>query len=89
MSEQQTGFEEAVQVGTASASHIKSLKTISNFCKNCKRRCHWRASWSRYWCRTFKPTHGNKNNCHNHWNPYAADFIYPHAARAYFRSTDQ
>ena len=33
MSEQQTGFEEAVQVGTASASHIRSLKTISTFCE--------------------------------------------------------
>ena len=36
MSEQQTGFEEAVQVGTASASHIKSLKTISTFAKTAK-----------------------------------------------------
>lgn len=36
MSEQQTGFEEAVQVGTASASHIRSLKTISTFAKTAK-----------------------------------------------------
>lgn len=36
MSEQQTGFEEAVQVGAASASHIRSLKTISTFAKTAK-----------------------------------------------------
>ena len=36
MSEQQTGFDEAVQVGTFAASHIKSLKTISTFSKTTK-----------------------------------------------------
>ena len=36
MSEQQTGFDEAVQVGTSAASHIKSLKTISTFAKTAK-----------------------------------------------------
>lgn len=36
MSEQQTGFEKAVQVGSASASHIRSLKTISTFAKTAK-----------------------------------------------------
>lgn len=36
MSEQQNGFDEAVQVGTSTASHIKSLKTISLFAKTAK-----------------------------------------------------
>lgn len=36
MSEQQTGFEEAMQVGAVSASHIRSLKTISTFAKTAK-----------------------------------------------------
>lgn len=36
MSHQQSGFEEAVQVGTSTASHIKSLKTISTFAKTAK-----------------------------------------------------
>lgn len=36
MSEQQNGFDEAVQVGTSTAYHIKSLKTISLFAKTAK-----------------------------------------------------
>lgn len=36
MSEQQNGFDEAVQVGTSTASHIKSLKTMSLFAKTAK-----------------------------------------------------
>ena len=55
VSEQQNGFDEAVQVGTSTAYHIKSLKTISLLCQNCKRGLHCRTSRCCYWCCTTKP----------------------------------
>ena len=36
MAEQQSGLDEAVQVGTSAVSHIRSLRTFSLFAKSAK-----------------------------------------------------